>query len=108
MLHALALASALVAQPLKVPDTFVPEAAAASDEDVYRRVLTYREEHLEVRPLNHQLWAPPLVLSPDGASYVDRPGSASTFPTLVPMPSSGPDWGIVRGSAELLDDADLA
>jgi hypothetical protein len=90
-----------------------PEAATAPQEpndDLYHRVLRYRHDQLEVKAVEKpQQWATPLTLTPPGAlSRDNQPGFGAGYPTPAPLPADAPDWGIVRGGIEPLDETDLA
>lgn len=79
------------------------------DGDLYDRVLTYRRQHLEVRPLASTRWVTPLVLSPQAYNLDSNPGWNEALPRIMPASANGDGaWGIVRGGGEILDDADLA
>lgn len=96
--------------PSRVPDpTTAGSAVPSADEDLYGRVLAYRRGRLEVRQVVHESWAPPLMFNADGAFYLDRrPGWGTGYATMAPYPTFTPDWGIVRGGVDVLDETDLA
>ena len=84
---------------------------ATTSEDVYKRVIIYQRQRLDVRPVSRELWAPPLLTSGDSAFYLDRrPGWGMGYTTLSPMPptSLGGGWTIVRGGIEPLTDLEFA
>ena len=111
---ALALVLGLcAAAPLAVPAAPFPltessDADTPSDSDknnisesVYGRVLEFRRQQLQVRPVISQLWSAPMPVPTD----IQRPRAMDSW---APEPGDAGDWGIVRGNVEVLDDLDLA
>jgi hypothetical protein len=113
MLQALALIATLAAPTSlggisETPDP--PDAAAPGGEGSAERLEAYRREHLEVEALERpQRWATPIPRSaPWDTSRDALPGFGAGLPLPAPLPAEAPDWGIVRGGVEVLDETDLA
>ncbi|HET6345789.1 MAG TPA: hypothetical protein VFH51_12710 [Myxococcota bacterium] len=91
------------------PEPQIPDAAPPS-EPPDARLETYRRERLAVQALERpQRWATPIPRSPAWDTSRDPlPGFGAGMPVPAPVPADAPDWGIVRGGVDVVDEIDLA